>query len=196
MVKVSPDEDTPAQIAGVCAAVAAAGVDGIIVGNTTLRRPRAVMDAASTTDGVTIHRTDDKDAVAATAAAPKLSAEESRTLMNETGGLSGPMLFERTAALVREYRRTLDRFTSEGSKPGKGKGAADTQTDTEGKGTRSERKVIFATGGITTGEQAAAVLEAGADVVQVYTALVYGGVGTVGRIKSELGDVRRRKQRG
>ena len=76
------------------------------------------------------------------------------------------------------------------------------------------RKVIFATGGITTGQEAQAVLAAGADVaqvspllppvynslsdisekkltvVQVYTAMVYGGVGTISRIKSSLRDER------
>ncbi|KAI4115629.1 MAG: hypothetical protein LQ345_003823, partial [Seirophora villosa] len=59
-----------------------------------------------------------------------------------------------------------------------------------------DRKVIFATGGITTGAQAVEVLAAGADVAQVYTALVYGGIGTVSKIKEEMrGDLRRRKQR-
>lgn len=52
----------------------------------------------------------------------------------------------------------------------------------------SERKVIFATGGITNGRQALEVLEAGASVAMVYTALVYGGVGTISRIKSEMRD--------
>ena len=50
----------------------------------------------------------------------------------------------------------------------------------------SERKVIFATGGITNGKQALEVLEAGASVAMVYTALVYGGVGTISRIKREM----------
>lgn len=48
------------------------------------------------------------------------------------------------------------------------------------------RKVIFATGGISNGLQALEVLEAGASVAMVYTALVVGGVGTISRIKSEL----------
>ena len=50
----------------------------------------------------------------------------------------------------------------------------------------AERKVIFATGGITNGRQALEVLEAGASVAMVYTALVYGGVGTISRIKKEM----------
>ncbi|KAJ8108567.1 hypothetical protein OPT61_g8080 [Boeremia exigua] len=48
------------------------------------------------------------------------------------------------------------------------------------------RKVIFATGGITNGRQAREVLDAGASVAQVYTALIYGGVGTISRIKREM----------
>jgi dihydroorotate dehydrogenase len=47
-------------------------------------------------------------------------------------------------------------------------------------------KVIFATGGITNGKQALEVLNAGASVAMVYTALVYGGVGTISRIKNEM----------
>ena len=49
-----------------------------------------------------------------------------------------------------------------------------------------KRKVIFATGGITNGSQALEVLRAGADVAQVYTALVYGGIGTISKMKMEM----------
>lgn len=49
-----------------------------------------------------------------------------------------------------------------------------------------KRKVIFATGGITNGKQALEVLEAGASVAQVYTTLVYLGVGAIARIKEEM----------
>jgi dihydroorotate dehydrogenase len=51
---------------------------------------------------------------------------------------------------------------------------------------RHEQKVIFATGGITNGKQALEILNAGASVAQIYTALIYGGVGTVSRIKREM----------
>ena len=57
-----------------------------------------------------------------------------------------------------------------------------------------KRKVIFATGGITNGKQALEVLEAGASVAQVYTALVYGGVGTIARMKDELREEMRRRK--
>ena len=51
---------------------------------------------------------------------------------------------------------------------------------------QDEPKVIFATGGITNGKQATEVLNAGANVAMVYTALVYSGVGTISRIKDEM----------
>ena len=47
-------------------------------------------------------------------------------------------------------------------------------------------KTIWATGGISTGHQALRVLNAGASVAMVYTGLVYGGAGTVTRMKSEM----------
>lgn len=49
-----------------------------------------------------------------------------------------------------------------------------------------QRIVIFASGGITNGKQALAILDAGASVAMVYTALVYGGVGSITRIKTEM----------
>ena len=59
-----------------------------------------------------------------------------------------------------------------------------------------KRKVIFATGGITNGKQALEVLEAGASVAQVYTALVYGGVGTIARMKDEMQEEMKRRTNG
>jgi dihydroorotate dehydrogenase len=50
----------------------------------------------------------------------------------------------------------------------------------------TKEKVIFATGGITNGKQALEVLNAGASVAMVYTAMVYGGAGTITRIKQEM----------
>ena len=47
-------------------------------------------------------------------------------------------------------------------------------------------KTIWATGGIRTGQQALRVLNAGADVAMVYTGLVYGGAGTITRMKKEM----------
>ncbi|MCJ1478573.1 Dihydroorotate dehydrogenase (quinone), mitochondrial [Lambiella insularis] len=48
------------------------------------------------------------------------------------------------------------------------------------------QKVIFASGGITNGKQALEVLDAGASIAQIYTALIYSGVGTISRIKKEM----------
>ena len=232
MVKVSPDEDSEEQVAGICEAVWASGVDGIIVGNTTKRRPDPHPEGTS------------------------LSDQEARVLL-EQGGYSGPQLFSRTVALVKRYRRILDeglhthqnepvsspppklqdlksaqiaatverdvqnlkseadnksqplirlpeRHTdsSPHSEGASGSGdanalslshhneqASNIDVNTTVSSTRkdsSTQKVIFATGGITNGEQALEVLNAGASVAMVYTALVYGGAGTISRIKDEM----------
>ncbi len=142
MVKVSPDENSDAQIQGVCKAIWDAGVDGVIVGNTTTSRPDAVPQGY------------------------RLPAQEVKVL-REQGGYSGPQTFSRTLELVKKYRKTLDELSSNQS---------------------GSSKVIFASGGITNGRQALQVLQAGASVAMVYTALVYGGVGTISRIKREMRD--------
>ncbi len=80
MVKVSPDEDEEGQVRGICDAVWESGVDGVIVGNTTKRRPEMV---------------------------GRLPSREA-TLLMEQGGYSGPQMFERTRDLTRRYRILLD----------------------------------------------------------------------------------------
>lgn len=100
----------------------------------------------------------------------RLSGAEQKALAEE-GGFSGPAMFDRTLDLVRRYRKTLDAY------PLKTPGLGDAFP---------QQKVIFATGGITNGEQALKVLNAGASVAMVYTGLVYGGAGTITRIKSEM----------
>jgi dihydroorotate dehydrogenase len=220
MVKVSPDEDSEEQIAGICEAVWDSGVDGVIVGNTTKKRPDPL---------------------------PKgylLPASEAKLLL-EQGGYSGPQTFERTLALVSKYRKALDegpkRVTaSSQEKPVAGHSTGDepsssildklspstssssTQTSktqthisldqpspaplssnvddlSESAPTltlrstpktapapKAPHKVIFATGGITNGRQAREILDAGASVAQVYTAMIYSGAGTISRIKKEM----------
>ena len=275
MVKVSPDEDTEQQVDGICAAVWRSGVDGVIVGNTTNRRPDTL---------------------------PKgyvLPAKEEKVL-SEMGGFSGPHTFPRTLALVKRYREKLDQGslddTQDSAATSKGKpsppaatqkappppanteaidasvqrdaknlkpltaeaDAASKQSilkiperhfsdDLESSGQLLEpasvtsvataiapppstpsspapkypapstavpaksatgtstpvgpagpgldarpaagvekAKVIFATGGIATGDQCLQILNAGASVCQVYTAMMYGGVGTITRIKKEI----------
>ncbi|KAF3394190.1 Dihydroorotate dehydrogenase [Penicillium rolfsii] len=154
MVKVSPDEDSDEQLSGICEAVWNSGVDGVIVGNTTNRRPEAL---------------------------PKgfvLPAHEQQTL-KETGGYSGPQLFNRLVSLVGRYRTMLDQ------------GPPSQTTEANGENVSVDasshpRKVLFASGGITTGQEARKALEAGASVAMMYTGVVYGGVGTVTRVKQEL----------
>ena len=80
MVKVSPDEDEEGQVRGICEAVWESGVDGVIVGNTTKRRPEMV---------------------------GMLPSREAALLL-EQGGYSGPQMFERTRELTRRYRMVLD----------------------------------------------------------------------------------------
>ncbi|KAG8424537.1 Dihydroorotate dehydrogenase (quinone), mitochondrial [Metarhizium acridum] len=139
MVKVSPDEDEDTQMEGIVQAVQRSGVDGVIVGNTTKRRTGLVPEGI------------------------RLTNKEQKALM-ETGGYSGPAMFDRTLDLVGRYRKMLDAQPASSDK----------------------QKVLFATGGITNGQQALKVLNAGASVAMVYTGMVYGGAGTVTRIKSEM----------
>lgn len=303
MVKVSPDEDEEAQVRGICDAVWESGVDGVIVGNTTKRRPEMV---------------------------GRLPSREAALLM-EQGGYSGPQMFERTRELTRRYRILLDegldrKVESESKstpptkpqgpkrdssqvppdenlpskieasitrdaqnlKPNTAEAEAESKSQplirlperhkplsSDNSGTSDANapalslshhaeqmppavpsqqpgptseipkpapsaqpnpttetlspkpKVIFATGGIVNGRQgksppppfplspspsrppsqrkhvqayiytttALEILEAGASVAQVYTALVYGGVGTIARIKDEMRDEMRRRQR-
>ena len=177
MVKVSPDEDSDAQIEGVCSAVWKAGVDGVIVGNTTKRRPEPVPTEY------------------------QLSPVEQQILL-EQGGYSGPQTFERTLDLVKRYRKVLESEPPSKSASGPpdpstsaaGQTTSDAQEPNNGRGigemmagkSSSDSKVIFATGGISNGKQALEILNAGASVAMVYTALVYGGVGTISRIKDEM----------
>ena len=225
MVKVSPDEDSDAQIEGICAAVWASGVDGVIVGNTTKKRPNP-------------------------AATPYVMPAGEAQVLAETGGYSGPQMFERTLSLVGRYRQKLDQGppnekrrdsvstpsqppsasselehdpveasierdlqrlkpqTPEADKDSKqplvqlpDRHTGTVEGDKSGGQTKerpgansgnpppdssTESKVIFATGGITNGEQCLQILNAGASVCQIYTAMMYGGVGTVTRMKAEM----------
>lgn len=75
----------------------------------------------------------------------------------ETGGLSGPPLFEASTELLREMARlTRGRLT------------------------------LFGVGGVATGADAYAKIRAGASLVQLYTAFVYEGPGLLVRLEREL----------
>ena len=71
MVKVSPDEDSDVQVQGICDAIWESGVAGVIVGNTTMKRPDPLP------------------------AGYLLPAKDAEAFL-ETGGYSGPQLFEQT----------------------------------------------------------------------------------------------------
>ncbi|GKT93553.1 dihydroorotate dehydrogenase [Colletotrichum tofieldiae] len=163
MVKVSPDEEEDAQIEGIVQAVCNSGVDGVIVGNTTNRRT-----------GI-------------------LTAKEQKALQ-ETGGYSGPAMYNRTLELVKRYRKKLDAQALQTGAAEEAAAIPSADGSLSGKvhdlieGKDTPRKVIFATGGITNGEQALKILNAGASVAMVYTGLTYGGPGTITRIKREIKD--------
>lgn len=92
MVKVSPDENSREQIAGICQAVWDSGVDGVIVGNTTKSRPDPVPRGF------------------------RLSSAE-QEILQETGGYSGPQLFDNIPTLVSQYRTLLDQGSHSQGKP-------------------------------------------------------------------------------
>jgi len=90
------------------------------------------------------------DAVIATNTTTARAGVENLFHGTEAGGLSGAPLFERATQVVAALARHLQREVP-----------------------------IIGVGGIVSGEQARAKLEAGADLVQVYTGLVYRGPGLV-----------------
>ncbi|KAF8427586.1 hypothetical protein BGX38DRAFT_1041163, partial [Terfezia claveryi] len=163
LVKVSPDEDTQAQIADICAAIADSGVSGVIVANTTTRRKGLL--------GVGVAR------------------EEERVIKEEAGGVSGPTLYPRMRELVGRYRRELDEMglweRFEGVENGGEEG------DLEQYWGRSRRGdgvgvVVVGCGGVSRGDQVVEVMNRGAAGVWIYTGMVYGGVGTPGRVAREV----------
>jgi dihydroorotate dehydrogenase len=74
-----------------------------------------------------------------------------------SGGLSGAPLFRRSTALLRRVRQAL-----------------------------GPRPLIIGVGGIMDPEGARAKLDAGADLIQIYTGLIYGGPGLPRRILDGL----------
>jgi dihydroorotate dehydrogenase len=81
----------------------------------------------------------------------------------ETGGLSGAPLLEPSTAMLRAFRE------------------------------RCQGKLaLIGVGGVASGADAYAKIRAGADLVQLYTALIYEGPGLVARVKRELAALLRR----
>ncbi|KAK8154596.1 putative dihydroorotate reductase pyre [Phyllosticta citrichinensis] len=199
MVKVSPDEDSDQQMSGICDAVWESGVDGVIVGNTTNKRPDPLPRGFI------------------------LPAKEQDTML-ETGGYSGPQMFDRTLSLVGRYRKMLDKGprlpTEEAKEPAQAetandasrgqlslpdasdplssnsddlaesapvvKAAAPPSTVVVRSPFSHEPKEIWATGGVSNGEQALQLLNAGASVAMIYTSMAYNGSGTVTKIKQQM----------
>ncbi len=122
LVKIAPDL-TDEQLADIAAIALQLKLDGIILGNTTMRRP---------------------DALPPTFAA-------------ETGGLSGRPLFESSTRLLHELYRATD-----GAIP------------------------LVGVGGIMSGADAWAKIQAGASLVQVYTGLIYKGPWLIQDVLREL----------
>src|SRR5699024_832734 len=122
---------------------------------------RAVWESG--VDGVIVGNTTKRKLQAATPGVPVPNRDRAVLAMAD-GGFSGPSMYPRTLDLVKRYREWLDVPTFKDK----------------------ERKVVFATGGVTNGAQALEMREAGADVAMVYTGMVYGGPGTVTRIKDEM----------
>jgi dihydroorotate dehydrogenase len=122
LVKIAPDLDDDA-LAAIADTVIAAGMEGMIVSNTTLSR-----------DGISD---------------PKLAAEP--------GGVSGRPLFAPSNKMLARLR-----------------------------GMVGDKLVLIGVGGIDSATAARQKLAAGADLVQLYTGMVYEGPGLPGRIVREL----------
>jgi dihydroorotate dehydrogenase len=122
LLKIAPDL-TLAELDDVVGIARARGIDGMIVGNTTVRRPASLRDPAA----------------------------------REAGGLSGRPLYPlATRMLAETYVRV------EGAFP------------------------LIGVGGIDSGEAALGKIRAGADLIQLYSALVYRGLALVAEIKAAL----------
>ena len=81
---------------------------------------------------------------------------------NEEGGLSGPPLFERSTEVLRRLYRAANK-----------------------------RIPLIGVGGVSTGADAYRKIRAGASLVQLYSAFIYGGPAVVPAIKRELTDLLR-----
>ena len=146
MVKVSPDETSEEDIQGICNAVWESDVDGVIVANTTRRRPL-------------------------TSSSAKLLTGRESMILYKQGGYSGPALLDGTLDLVKRYRQALD---------------TPLRTRLDDDDDRRKRKVIFASGGIYSGEDVIRARDAGASIAMVYTAMVYEGSGLITTLKRQM----------
>ncbi|HJV41885.1 quinone-dependent dihydroorotate dehydrogenase [Caulobacter sp.] len=121
-LKVAPDLED-GEVEAIVETVVGAGLDAIIVSNTTIARPETLKSP----------------------------------LAGESGGLSGAPLLAPSTAVLRRFHAAA-----------------------------AGRVALIGAGGIASGADAYAKIRAGAQAVQLYSALVYGGPGLVVRIKREL----------
>ena len=126
LVKIAPDLAL-ADLDDVVAVARRRGVDGMMVGNTTISRPEGLVEAA-----------------------------------HEAGGLSGRPLFRLSTRMLAETFVRVER-----------------------------RFPLIGVGGVDSGAAAFAKIKAGASLVQLYTGLVFRGIGLVGAIKRDLVDFMR-----
>ncbi len=129
LLKIAPDLALP-DLDELVAVARARRVDGMIVANTTVGRPKHLRDRAAA----------------------------------EAGGLSGRPLFALSTRTLAETFVRVDRAFP-----------------------------LIGVGGVDSGEAAFAKIKAGATLVQLYTALVFRGLGLVGEIKRELMQLLRRE---
>lgn len=141
----------------------AALLAGVIDAREALQRPMPVflkiapdLDISGLDDIAEVARDSGIDAVIATNTTLSRDGLKS-THRDEMGGLSGAPLFERSTRVLAQLSQRLD-----GAVP------------------------IIGVGGISTAEGAYAKIRAGASAVQLYTALVYGGLSLASEIASGL----------
>ncbi|RPA79004.1 FMN-linked oxidoreductase [Ascobolus immersus RN42] len=103
---------------------------------------------------------------------PKTTEEEQRIVAEEVGGYSGPGLKDKMVQLVGRYDKMMKEV-----------------------GVRGDID-IWASGGITSGQDAYEARKAGASVVMGYTGQVYKGVGWAGIVERELAEIERKEREG
>lgn len=121
-LKVAPDLED-GEVEAIVETVVAAGLDAIIVSNTTIARPETLKSPFA----------------------------------GESGGLSGAPLLTASTDVLKRFHAAA-----------------------------GGRVALIGAGGVASGADAYAKIRAGAQAVQLYSALVYGGPGLVVRIKREL----------
>lgn len=119
------------------------------------------LDAEEVAEVAAVIREQDIDAVIATNTTLARDAVAGLPHADETGGLSGAPLMSRSTEVVRQLKAAL-----------------------------GERVPIIAVGGIISGADAVAKIEAGASLVQIYSGLIYRGPALVREVAAALAEAR------